>query len=978
MVICISIAMVKPSSSSGVNLAAPFPIITNINGDAINGKPGIGFDGINFLCVWKNGNDIYGTRISPDGEVIDITGIPISTGLNQSVYPPSVAFDGANYFVVWCAARNGVSEIYGARVAPSGEVLDPQGIQITSGSNTEIRMPGIAFDGAHFLVVWRTKKDDPVNGNNIYGTLVSKSGANLGPNGGFPIAQLGRSCYPAVAFGGTQYVVAWYDGRNYNWDIYGARVDTSGHVIDPNGFAICSELHDQAHPMVAFDGTNYLIVWYDCRPQGSDLYGSAYGARVSPTGSVLDNPSFKIADHVRGQGSVQLAFDGTNYLAIWHVQYKDVGTNWRLEDVYGKRISKDGQLIDRQGIPISTSLGHQFGPIVGFGAGRYLAAWSDGQNSGSTNSIYGRIISADAPVQNLPFENALPEEAGWSQQTVGINTFASEGLALNTSNAYLFGQGSIYHFSGDPWHYEDNFDEGSVYAAWANASNNIWLGGWAGGINHFNGLNWIDDGCQPGNIITGIWGVDNRHLWATTDKGNLIKTNENLNWNQVSTGLSFDFEDIWGAGSGNIFAVGERGSIIHYDGSGWNAVSGIPTDQTLNAIWGSGSDDVFAAGDWGAILHFDGTAWSLQKTCTMESLFDVWGFNGSDVYAVGLNGTVLHYDGANWRIEESGTNQDLLTVFGAYDTPNHVVWAAGSGQIVLRKEYQREISVQYSFPGAGWYLASLPVVPPDSAVASLFPDALGGTAFEWDPATDNYLSTAKMEPGKGYWLAFDHATACTVAGNPLYHYARHFTSQGWYLIGSVLEECDFSSPRDNPDNQLLSPVFGWDPVSETYVPVTTLNEKQGYWAAVFGECDLTVGASGGSLAKSGAADKESWSRFFSTFGPQPPAPPNQFLATGKRSEKPVQYAMFQNYPNPFNPETRIQYSLPMASHVEFMIFDITGRLVRALKNDMVHDGVHEIVWDSKNDNGNMVPSGIYFIRLTVDEKVFIKKITIMK
>jgi hypothetical protein len=674
------------SSPFTPNFNPNFSIASNINSDAVKGKPGISFDGTNFICVWQNGNDIYGTRVSPNGTVIDNSGIPISIGLNESTYPPSVCFDGTNYFVTWCATRSGIPEIYGARVTSSGQVLDPNGIKITTGSHTEIRMPGIAFDGINFLIVWRTQKGDPTYGDNIYGAIVSKSGVNLSPSDGFPIANLHCSYYPSVAFDGTNYMVVWHDSRNADWDIYGARVDKSGTVLDQNGFLICNDPQNQEHCTIAFDGSNYLVVWYDWRQNNDKIFGSAYGARVSPSGIVLDQPAFKIADHVRGEVSVQVAFDGTNYLAIWGMPYRDEGTNWRLTDVYGRRISKGGQFIDKQGIPISTSFGHQFGPIVGYGGGRYLIAWSDGRNYGSNSSIYGQILRKDEPAQNIPFQASAPVTGNWTQQTYSFNGYASEGLALAQNNAYLFGNHEIVHFLTDQWHFENQFPEGYVYAAWANTPDNIWIGGWAGGINHFDGQNWNDIGCKPGMIITGIWGSDNQHLWASTDKGHLLKM-DNSQWNQVSTNIPFDLEDIWGSSSNNIYTIGEQGSILHYNGANWNLLSGIPTNQTLNAIWGFGPNDIFVVGDWGTILHFNGSSWSLQETCTTEHLFDVWGFNGSDVYAVGLNGTILHFNGVTWQKEDNGTDQDLLTIIGTYNSPNHFIWAAGSGNIILYKEY---------------------------------------------------------------------------------------------------------------------------------------------------------------------------------------------------------------------------------------------------------------------------------------------------
>ena len=75
------------------------------------------------------------------GTVLDTDGIEISALIPSGCDPgnhclPSVGFDGTNFFVVWTGpnATTGVNELYGARVSRSGTVLDPGGIQLTTGA----------------------------------------------------------------------------------------------------------------------------------------------------------------------------------------------------------------------------------------------------------------------------------------------------------------------------------------------------------------------------------------------------------------------------------------------------------------------------------------------------------------------------------------------------------------------------------------------------------------------------------------------------------------------------------------------------------------------------------------------------------------------------------------------------------------------------------------------------------------------------
>jgi hypothetical protein len=91
------------------------------------------------------------------------------------------------------------------------------------------------------------------------------------------------------------------------------------------------------------------------------------------------------------------------------------------------------------------------------------------------------------------------------------------------------------------------------------------------------------------------------------------------------------------------------------------------------------------------------------------------------------------------------------------------------------------------------------------------------------------------------------------------------------------------------------------------------------------------------------------------------------------------FDLHQNYPNPFNPTTTINYSLPATSHVSLKIYDIIGREVVTLVNEVISAGFHTISWCGTESSNQSVGSGIYFYRLqTGDGKVLTKKMTLIK
>ena len=89
--------------------------------------------------------------------------------------------------------------------------------------------------------------------------------------------------------------------------------------------------------------------------------------------------------------------------------------------------------------------------------------------------------------------------------------------------------------------------------------------------------------------------------------------------------------------------------------------------------------------------------------------------------------------------------------------------------------------------------------------------------------------------------------------------------------------------------------------------------------------------------------------------------------------------LHRNYPNPFNPETTIPFSIPEDGKVNLTIYNIKGQKVKTLANDQLKKGFHEIIWNSKDNNGKLVTSGIYFYKFNVNGKTKgIKKMILLK
>ena len=93
-------------------------------------------------------------------------------------------------------------------------------------------------------------------------------------------------------------------------------------------------------------------------------------------------------------------------------------------------------------------------------------------------------------------------------------------------------------------------------------------------------------------------------------------------------------------------------------------------------------------------------------------------------------------------------------------------------------------------------------------------------------------------------------------------------------------------------------------------------------------------------------------------------------------EIPENFEMMINYPNPFNPTTIIEFSIKESNFVQLDIIDIHGRNVATLISGIPLS--KKLIWNGKNDLGQMVPAGIYFARLKTSSTVMTQKMILLK
>lgn len=387
-------ATLDPLVGDAIAIDKPFVVTASSTQD----HAAVAFNGANYLVVWddlRSGSyDVFGARIDPATGLVlptDIDGIAISTGI-ASQQLPSIASNGADFFVVWQDTRTGPAKIYGARVTGAGVVTDANGIALGGGPAAQ-SSPSVAWDGTNYFVVWEDTRNA---GTDIYGVRVGPDGHTLAADADNGIAvnkAVSSQSHPRVACAGTRCLVVWTDNRGADFDIYGARVvSATGTVTDaePSPLPIATLASSQTNPSIAYDGVhgNYLVAWDDFTPGAApDIRGRRF---VDSTGASLDATPIAIATGAQPQRTSSLAFDGTTFLATW----TDAGG---AATIFGALIGTDGTRITAapEGIAIGASAVAESTSAVAGGKSGFFAAWTELSSTGPAD-IWGTRVDETA------------------------------------------------------------------------------------------------------------------------------------------------------------------------------------------------------------------------------------------------------------------------------------------------------------------------------------------------------------------------------------------------------------------------------------------------------------------------------------------------------------------------------------------------------------------------------------------------------
>jgi hypothetical protein len=90
------------------------------------------------------------------------------------------------------------------------------------------------------------------------------------------------------------------------------------------------------------------------------------------------------------------------------------------------------------------------------------------------------------------------------------------------------------------------------------------------------------------------------------------------------------------------------------------------------------------------------------------------------------------------------------------------------------------------------------------------------------------------------------------------------------------------------------------------------------------------------------------------------------------------YALSQNYPNPFTTSTVMELRISRPMWLEASVFDLNGKRLRTLLASNVLMGTRKLLWDGTDDVGSIVPSGIYWVKVTSGQATLTRKVLFLK
>lgn len=290
-----------------------------------------------------------------------------------------VAYDGG-FFALWEDSRHGPTRAcsqYGTRMTLAGSVVDPSGFRLSPDGLGGSDASGSCI-GTSCLVAWQH------HGSGIWTSMFEATTASRTT----PVAVSAPATsyqMPMVATDGTQYLVVWVDGG-----IMGQLLTAGGALQGP---AQSLFIGAAALPTVASSGSNFLLVWVDAN--NDTVNAQVLSSAAVPQGSPL---SLGTVTAAYNYGPPVVGVVGTTYLVAW------IDGSGRLAM---RRVSHAGAALDATAVRPFGNTGFRTAPVIVADPPNFVLAWLEGGNLRA-----GRVRASDLGIATAE-GTALAGASGW-------------------------------------------------------------------------------------------------------------------------------------------------------------------------------------------------------------------------------------------------------------------------------------------------------------------------------------------------------------------------------------------------------------------------------------------------------------------------------------------------------------------------------------------------------------------------------------
>ena len=349
------------------------------------------------IITWhdvRNGisnSDIYAQHIDADGNVQwTKDGIPVCAVANAQ-NSPCIATDGAGgAIIIWQDFRTNYADLYAQRINKNGESLWAKDGVLVCGTSGAQSAPVVVVDGVGgVIVVWQDFRRTYAD---IYAQRVDGSGKTAWERSGVALCNApGHESFPVITGNGAEgAIVAWVDTRNGNNDVFAQQVDGNGTVQWlTNGIPVCTVSGNQNYPVMVSDGAGgAILAWWDMRSGDFNIYAQ----RIDLTGNALwVKDGLAVCVEANIQNCAYISSDGSGGAIIsWN------DNRVSAFDVYVQRIDPKGLAKwNNNGVAVSTAFDTQCFPVtINDGTGGAIIIWQDSRDSDKSYwDVYAQKIN---------------------------------------------------------------------------------------------------------------------------------------------------------------------------------------------------------------------------------------------------------------------------------------------------------------------------------------------------------------------------------------------------------------------------------------------------------------------------------------------------------------------------------------------------------------------------------------------------------